>query len=430
MNDNLFDDIIKQKLNDQTYEFAPSDWSAFEAKQNATPKASPSNLKWWIGGAAAVTIISIGLYTWLSPNTAKSGKNEDNATVESKTIVNAESNELSSLETDIEEQSENLVNKNIETPEKQLEAENHKNDHSSVTSNHTIEATENSEPTNSDKDNSNIIIAGDPLESVNASPDVAIPSAAIISGKLEVCIGESVSFETIEQENVSYSWSFGDNNFSSERLVSHEYRNAGTYTVSLIVTSTKDHNVLSKSKDVTVDVSELPNTKFDYAFDFEAPVTTVNFTPESPNQNFIWNFGDGTTSKENNPSKSYPKKGYYVVTLKSTSHNGCVSETSNKLTIKEDYNLLAPNSFTPNGDGINDYFIPEALKTMDCSFTMTIYSKADGLIFESKNINQQWDGNNQQNGNSCTEGTYIWIVSLITKEGKSEQYKGAVLLLK
>ena len=91
---------------------------------------------------------------------------------------------------------------------------------------------------------------------------------------------------------------------------------------------------------------------------------------------------------------------------------------------------MAPNSFTPNGDGLNDYFLPAALNRLNGSFTMTIYSQTEGLIYDTKNIDQPWDGSNQKLGTKCKEGSYVWVVKLTNEKGQTEQYKGVILLLK
>lgn len=442
MNNDFLDDIIKQKLNQQKYEFTSAEWSAFESKQSAANSAgtSGSNLKWYFMGAATVTLIIVASYFAFSSSSETTTQNKHqeqnndltDIAVETNTIDKEEITDDYSLNPTIDEiNSSNSLDQNQE-----------KNNNSSVVNSDQISAVENQntqnpvtetvEPTNkilnniteSSNDNTN-----KPNESL-AVKEITIPSALIMAEKLEICPGEVVSFETIEQDDVLYSWNLGDDNYSKERAIKHSYQNPGKYTVSLIVTSSKDRSILSKSKDLIIEVLPAPNTEFVIKELELEIIPSIQLITNEELANYHWDFGDGTYSSEGSPVKSYKQKGYYNVTLSSKNQDGCSSKTTHKVTIKEDYNLLAPNSFTPNGDGINDYFIPEALKLMDVEFTMSIFSKTDGLIFETKNINQQWDGRNQQNGINCSEDTYIWVVSLTNSEGKSEQYKGAVLLLK
>ena len=66
---------------------------------------------------------------------------------------------------------------------------------------------------------------------------------------------------------------------------------------------------------------------------------------------------------------------------------------------------------------------------MNVEFIMTIYNKQGKLIYKTKNINQPWDGFNQNTGEKCIQGSYIWVIQLTNKLGQNEQYKGPLLLL-
>ncbi len=440
MKNDFLDNIIKEKLDQQQYEFSSADWNSFEKKQNSAG-SSGSGLKWFLGGAAAVAAISIGVYVWLGNTSATPSTTETNE----EKIEQHDLSEHSQPSDIIVHSSENPQKTN---PENNIADSNSGNEQNSSNTNTFTETTEtptsddlenkdesssnNSEEPNTSKESTDnsIETGNDDVHNENVAAEVAVPSAVIMSGNLEICPGEVVSFETIEQPDVIYAWNLGDNTYSNDRLITHEYNQPGKYIVSLIVTSSKDRSILSKSKEVVVEVLPVPNTSFEVEYLDDQIMPSIQLISDEALQSYYWEFGDGTHATEAQPIKNFKKKGYYNITLSSTSVDGCKSSTTKKVAIEEDYNLLAPNSFTPNGDGINDFFIPEALKTMDVQFTMSIFSQSQGLIFETKNINQQWDGSNQQNGENCSEGTYIWVVSLTNSEGKSEQYKGAVLLLK
>ena len=54
---------------------------------------------------------------------------------------------------------------------------------------------------------------------------------------------------------------------------------------------------------------------------------------------------------------------------------------------------------------------------------------ADDIMIKDKIFAFYWDGINQNTGQKCQEGNYMWVVQLVNKEGETEQYKGAILLL-
>lgn len=440
MKNDLLDNIIKEKLSEQQYEFTAADWDSFDKKQNGSSGNGPtnSNWKWYLGGAAAIVTIAIASALWLSEDNSNSSSNQleeptiSQNNLEDKSNEETDHNPVINNNTNPENTSDDNTNEEITDDNSVIEhnATNNTEDHSETSPNEMNDAPVND--TETENTENNIDITGDKEDNTTKpdSKEIAIPSAVIMSGNLEICANESISLETLEQTDVTYSWNLGDGNYSTSRTISHKYTKPGKYLVSLIVTSSKDHSILSKSKDVVIEVNALPNTNFEIEYLTDAIIPSVKVYSEIDLPTYHWEFEGGTSSSDASPEKSFKRKGYYNISLTSQDHNGCQSKTTKKAIIKDDYNLLAPNSFTPNGDGINDYFIPEALKTMDAQFTMTIYSKNQGLIFETKNINQQWDGSNQQNGENCIEGTYIWVVSLINPNGQSEQYKGAVLLLK
>jgi gliding motility-associated-like protein len=93
--------------------------------------------------------------------------------------------------------------------------------------------------------------------------------------------------------------------------------------------------------------------------------------------------------------------------------------------IEEDYNLMAPNGFTPNGDGINDYFMPEALKLLGKKFTMQVISKKGQVVFETKNVESPWNGKLDNTGSILENGPYAWTVKL--EDGSV--YSGTVILI-
>lgn len=111
---------------------------------------------------------------------------------------------------------------------------------------------------------------------------------------------------------VSWSWNFGDGTTSMLQHPSHLYTTPGVYMVTLTVT---DDSGESASVTMTVITEGPPRA----AFDWTATGLTVDFTDttlEAGNlASWSWNFGDGTTSNEQNPSHTYAISSTYVVNL-------------------------------------------------------------------------------------------------------------------
>ena len=128
----------------------------------------------------------------------------------------------------------------------------------------------------------------------------------------------------------SWSWDFGDGNTSTDQNPTHTYTDDGEYEVSLTITS-------DSCESTVVQLVWIGNWGggFDCfaSFYYEQPdpaVNTIEFTDESFAGNgtvtsWSWDFGDGNTSTDQNPSHTYADEGDYVVTLTITTDDGCTS---------------------------------------------------------------------------------------------------------
>jgi hypothetical protein len=97
-----------------------------------------------------------------------------------------------------------------------------------------------------------------------------------------------------------------------------------------------------------------------------------------PGYRLLWDFGNGDTSSLQNPSYTYPEAGNYVVTLYVQNAASC-SDTM-QLNIQVFDSIVIPNSFSPNGDGINDVFQIQNLEFFPNS-QLWIYSRWGNLIY-------------------------------------------------
>jgi gliding motility-associated-like protein len=120
----------------------------------------------------------------------------------------------------------------------------------------------------------------------------------------------------------SYLWDFGDGNTSTSSTPSNVYSAQGTYNVSLtITTSTGCTETLLMNNAVRVGTK--PVTKFTATPNPVCALQPVQFTNQtSPSDQWVWDFGDGSTSVEANPLYTYSDTGRFDVTLVAK-NNGC-----------------------------------------------------------------------------------------------------------
>jgi PKD repeat protein len=135
---------------------------------------------------------------------------------------------------------------------------------------------------------------------------------------------------------VSYDWDFGDGNTSTQQNPSHTYATAGIYSVSLTVTD-DDGATDTTSQSVTVGASNVPPTA-DFSFsttDLTASFTDASTDSDGTVDSWSWDFGDGNTSTEQNPSHTYATAGTYIVVLSVTDNDGASNDNTQSVTVSD-----------------------------------------------------------------------------------------------
>lgn len=138
----------------------------------------------------------------------------------------------------------------------------------------------------------------------------------------------------------------------------------------------------------------------------------------------ISGFGGDSIQNANSPTAqvtpSVPTTNTYQVTVVDAC--GFVTVDTVVVDVLLDCDLEVPNVFTPNGDGVNDFFVITAngIKT----FTIAIYNRWGTKVFESDDITKSWDGGDSN------DGTYFYIVKAESINGKQFDSKGYLQLLK
>lgn len=92
--------------------------------------------------------------------------------------------------------------------------------------------------------------------------------------------------------------------------------------------------------------------------------------------------------------------------------------------------VYMPNAFTPNGDGLNDVFLPQTAETPS-EYKLSVFDRAGNLVFYSEDIQRGWDGRTTHNGlEEVKEDVYIWRIEIKTSKGEKRHLMGSVTLLK
>jgi len=137
-----------------------------------------------------------------------------------------------------------------------------------------------------------------------------------------VCVNQNFSFTNLSVDVGGFNWDFGDGTFSTLTNPTHSYPTSGTYTVTLTGTSLIHGCVTSISHDVVVRVN--PIAAFVPSPLQGCESLNVSFTNNTTGASFYaWDFGDGNTSIQVNPSHTYTSAGNFTVMLAAQNTNGC-----------------------------------------------------------------------------------------------------------
>jgi gliding motility-associated-like protein len=234
-------------------------------------------------------------------------------------------------------------------------------------------------------------------------------------------------------EYASVTWGFGDGSVSFEPdFANHSFDGAGCYDITLTLVAS-DGCVTSLTQEDLVCVLPNPVANFVVPDNYQNYQDNVfYFENLSENaQTYSWTFGDGEESNAVNPIYSYTSgTGVYPISLIAMNEFGCSDTAYGSVQLVEELMVYVPNSFTPNGDGTNDTFLPIIDSGIDIyTYRLLIFNRWGEVIFESLNKDIGWDGTFA--GNIVQDGVYIWKITFNSSDNEEEyEYVGHVTLIK
>ncbi len=155
------------------------------------------------------------------------------------------------------------------------------------------------------------------------------------------------------------------------------------------------------------------------ASETEGPVPfRVTFSPQSAATRYEWSFGDGNNSAEASPSHEFTQAGTYTVTLTAYDEQGRKTTEQLRIEAKAVSSIVAVNVFSPNNDGVNDYFmLDESRTTLIGEFFIQVFDPSGKLLFESNDLAFRWDGRDRE-GRLVPAGVYRFSYQARGKDGK------------
>jgi PKD repeat protein/Zn-dependent metalloprotease len=254
-------------------------------------------------------------------------------------------------------------------------------------------------------------------------PPVANFVANITSGTAPL----TVNFTDLSTNSpTSWSWSFGNGQFSSLQNPVVTYMTPGTYTVKLTASNSGGTNTATKTAYITV-LPVLPPPVADFTANVTSGMAplTVNFTDLSTNSpsNWVWDFGNGQLSTQQNPVVTYDTPGTYTVKL--TASNGSGGNTITKTA----YITVSPTVLTPVANftaNVTSGTAPLTVTFQDLSSnapTNWVWDFGNGQLSTQQNpvvtyntpgtYTVKLTASNISGGNTITKTAYITVLPIV-----------------
>lgn len=228
------------------------------------------------------------------------------------------------------------------------------------------------------------------------------------------CIGQEVMFTAQTTNTQNFTWDFGDGNLSAglEDSILRTYDRSGIFYPILILDDGKGCQFTLGPLDSII-IDTVPVADFGMDNTFHCYKGDVEFTDSTfstvPIVSYLWDFGDGSTSRQQQPEYEYTDIGIYSVNLKVTNIFGC-----------ED-NIVKLSSIVIS-DGPKANFSPSTIEgCIPLNIDFTNYSKKNDTV---SIMNYQWDFGNgsfddQINASNLysTAGVYTAQLFIIDSNG-------------
>lgn len=230
-----------------------------------------------------------------------------------------------------------------------------------------------------------------------------------ITGTLEVCPGDQGAL-TATAGNYSYIWNDGGDGNTIAITA------GGIYSVDV----TDLESGCQASAAVQVDNLPLPKVTLSETLDLCIGTTKNILALSANNSDLTWQ--DGTAGG----NYEIASEGLYNVTA--TTVCGSIVKTLEVTEVNCEQTLFIPNSFSPNGDGFNDLF--KAVGQGIFTFDIKIYDRWGSLLFSTKDIDQGWNGSENNEGYYVSNDTYTYIATVEYIDGSVVTKRGIINLIR
>ncbi|MBV42520.1 MAG: hypothetical protein CL834_05755 [Crocinitomicaceae bacterium] len=247
----------------------------------------------------------------------------------------------------------------------------------------------------------------------------------------EGCVPLSVTFmDAAPPEPMDYSWEFGDGYESLIDVPVHVYDVVGTFDIQVTATSLGNcPATITFPIEEAVTVYPLPQAGFDVEPNVVELLTPNVTVTSSADANTVVNyyFSDGGSLSSANGEYTFSDGGTFDIIQTVISPQGCIATAEGEVVVNGTI-FYAPSGFTPDGDYLNDVWMPVALGVT--SYQMEVRNRWGELLWSTDDPSMPWLGQSSGGGHYAPNGVYVWQVTYRDQLGFPVMKQGTVSLLR
>lgn len=270
------------------------------------------------------------------------------------------------------------------------------------------------------------------IVTVKPKPKATLLNSPVV-GCSPICI--SFSLSTLKTDGYLFNWSF-----SSQTSIAPEIQSNGTFpTICFEYGANYNANIkVTSPEGCSLDlayprlISVHPKPKADFTFEpkeltiIEPAVKLINLSSNA--YIYEWYANNALISYQTNAPYTFASPGIFNITLVA-SNLMCADTISKYVTIEDVFSIYIPDTFTPNGDGLNDNFYPVISGYDGKAYQFSVFDRWGELIYHSTDFREtQWNG--YFKNEPCKEDVYAWKLRTEIRNSKTIEKTGCVKLIR
>lgn len=242
-----------------------------------------------------------------------------------------------------------------------------------------------------------------------------------------ICYGEENGMIDLSNNPTGLMYSLDDLNYSANTL--YDSLAFGVYTIY----ATDQYGCkYSSTIEILQEEEIFVQLPKDTIIKFGESIEIIPFTNADGAISYYWEEEDGLDCNDCFSPFAQPVNDM-IYTLEIIDENGCIAKDEMLIQIERDDQIYIPNIFSPNGDNVNDYFLPFTGPGVKSILKMNVYDRWGGLMYENSfvDLNQPSKGwNGTCNGKFVNPGVFVYIIELEYIDGSQKIFSGDLTVIR